>query len=389
MPEGSAASIPPALQRAYRIIIFDWDGTAVPDRKTPMPALDRVLERLLSAGVYIAPVTGTNVDNLERQSLLNITPAVRRGLFVCTNRGSEVFSYAPDGTRESRHLRRASDAENRALTTGAEALQRTLQERGLDTQITYDRLNRRKVDLIPLPERSAPPKAIITQLIAATNARLAGAGYDGIGEVIRLAASLAKTAGVEDPRITSDGKYMELGLTDKSDSVRWLLANVAKPNSIAADEILIAGDEFGSIGGITGSDERMALPELPSAPVVSVGAEPNGARQTRSRHRLHDNAQPVPFRTTAPMKAQVGSANGDPPSAMGSTCFSAAVASPVSTASSHSTVTFTLSRVMSTPNSLNSSTTTNREERFSVGLWGTHVVQMRIPILCRVQVYRL
>ena len=258
------------------MIIFDWDGTAVPDRKTAMPVLDRVLEGLLSAGVYIAPVTGTNVDNLERQSLLNITPALRPGLFVCTNRGSEVFSYAPDGTRESRYLRQASEAENRALTTGAEALQRTLRERGLDTRIIYDRLNRRKVDLIPLPEWSAPPKAIITQLIAATNARLAGAGYDGIGEVIRLAASLAKTAGVEDPRITSDGKYMELGLTDKSDSVRWLLANVAKPNSIADDEILIAGDEFGSIGGITGSDERMALPELRGAPVVSVGAEPNG-----------------------------------------------------------------------------------------------------------------
>jgi len=273
-------SLPLALRRRFDLIIFDWDGTAVPDRQSPTPDLNRALETLLQQDVWIAPVTGTKVENLEMHSLSLLSPQARAAkLIVCTNRGSEVWAYDSSGARRKVYLRVSTDVEEQQLTATAEELQRQLKERGLETEIIYQRLNRRKVDLIPLPEWDDPPKARIADLIAATRARVRAAGFAEIADLTDLAGDIAREAGLERPRITSDGKYVEIGLTDKGDSVEWLLANVARTNEIANDNILIAGDEFGDVGGFSGSDARMLIPEAANAVFMSVGPEPAGVPQ--------------------------------------------------------------------------------------------------------------
>jgi hydroxymethylpyrimidine pyrophosphatase-like HAD family hydrolase len=270
-------SLPHQLQRRFSLIIFDWDGTAVPDRHTPTPDLNRVLETLLLQRVWIAPVTGTKIENLEQHSLSLLSPRARAAnLVVCTNRGSEVWAYNPDGTRRTTWSRISTETEERQLSAAAEALQRRLRERGLETAIIYKRLNRRKVDLIPLSEWEDPPKSRIADLIAATRARVDAAGFASIADVMDLAGDLSREAGLETPRITSDGKYVEIGLTDKGDSVVWLLENVARPNGIANEDILITGDEFGDVGGFSGSDARMLVPQAEGAVFASVGPEPAG-----------------------------------------------------------------------------------------------------------------
>lgn len=271
-----AASLPAVVRRRFDLLVFDWDGTAVPDRRTPVPELDGVLESLLRRDIPVAPVTGTKIENLEQQSLLHIASDCRKNLFVCTNRGSEVFSYDASGDRRCLDRRQASPEEERQLTEAAEELQRRLRARNLETRIEYNRVNRRKVDLIPEPAWDDPPKARIAELIAATTARLRAAGLENIGAVLRLAGEVAREAGLADPRLTSDGKYVEIGLTDKSDAVRWLIENVARPDSIDNDRVLIGGDEFGDIGSFTGSDERMQTEVARGAAFVSVGSEPNG-----------------------------------------------------------------------------------------------------------------
>ena len=40
-------------------------------------------------------------------------------------------------------------------------------------------------------------------------------------EVVALAAGVARVLEWSDPRITSDVKHVEIGLTDKSDSAHW------------------------------------------------------------------------------------------------------------------------------------------------------------------------
>jgi hydroxymethylpyrimidine pyrophosphatase-like HAD family hydrolase len=270
-------SLPQALKRRFDLIIFDWDGTAVPDRFTPTPDLNRVLEALLLQGVWAAPVTGTKVENLEMHSLSLLPPEARaRTLVVCTNRGSEVWAYDVDGTRRKVWDRVSTEEEERQLSAAAEALQLDLRERGLETEIIYQRLNRRKVDLIPLPEWADPPKARIADLIAATRARVRAAGFAEIADVMDVAGELAREVGLQEPRITSDGKYVEIGLTDKGDSVVWLLENIARPKGIPNESILVAGDEFGDVGGFSGSDARMLVPQAKNAVFVSVGPEPAG-----------------------------------------------------------------------------------------------------------------
>jgi trehalose/maltose hydrolase-like predicted phosphorylase len=67
----------------------------------------------------------------------------------------------------------------------------------------------------------------------------------------------------------------EIGLTDKSDAARWAARWLAE-RGITGGLILLAGDEFGPLGAVPGSDSLMLVPELARAVAVSVGVEPEG-----------------------------------------------------------------------------------------------------------------
>jgi len=99
-------------------------------------------------------------------------------------------------------------------------------------------------------------KADIALLAEAVAARLETAGIANLAEVVTLAAAVARNAGMVDPRITSDVKHVEIGLTDKSDSARWAATWLAA-RGITGALVLVGGDEFGPIGGIAGSDSFM------------------------------------------------------------------------------------------------------------------------------------
>ncbi len=107
------------------------------------------------------------------------------------------------------------------------------------------------------------------------NERLA-AVPGGIGAVIELTQRLSRQEGLPDARITTDVKHIEVGLTDKSDSIAYLVRQLAPVRAILPEEILIAGDEFGPIAGFEGSDYRMVTRLAAGATMVSVGREPNG-----------------------------------------------------------------------------------------------------------------
>ena len=93
-----------------------------------------------------------------------------------------------------------------------------LAEQGLVARIVSERLNRRKIDLIPEPDWKDPPKARIGELLTAVQGRLATAGIAGLTEAVEIARGAATDAGLADPRVTSDAKHVEIGFTDKSDS---------------------------------------------------------------------------------------------------------------------------------------------------------------------------
>jgi hypothetical protein len=260
------------LDRRFDAIVFDWDGTAVPDRLADASRLRTLTDELCARAVELAVVTGTSVENVDRQ--LRARPAGPGRLYLCVNRGSEVFQAAEDGL-PLLERREATPTENAALDAAAAATVAELARRGLETRVVAQRLNRRKIDLIPEPEWAEPPKARFKELLEAVETRLAAAGLRGLDEAVELAEAGARQAGLENPRVTSDAKHIEIGLTDKSDATRWIFAELQR-HDLPTDRILIAGDEFGPLGGVPGSDSLLLVPEARGAVAVSVGAEPNG-----------------------------------------------------------------------------------------------------------------
>ena len=266
----------PLGEHRYRLIAFDWDGTAVTDRSEHPDELAQAMQRLLDAGVLLVVITGTNADNVGGQIAPLLTPSALSRLYLMVNRGSEVYAHEADGTRSLLWAREASSDENAALDRAADAVRDKLAaEYGIEIDIVRNRLNRRKLDLIPTPEWADPPKSRIGELLAAVEKRLK-AIPGGIGTVIDMTADAAKEAGLRDPRITTDVKHVEVGLTDKSDSISYVMRRLAPARAILSQEVLLAGDEFGPIAGFEGSDYRMVSRLAAGATIVSVGREPNG-----------------------------------------------------------------------------------------------------------------
>jgi trehalose/maltose hydrolase-like predicted phosphorylase len=264
--------LPSELKRRFEAVVFDWDGTAVPDRQADASSLRALVEPLCAAGMHLAVVTGTHIGNVDPQ--LGARPEGYGRLYLCLNRGSEVFTVGSDGP-ELMERREATPVEDKALDDAAEATVARLAARGLRAEIVSQRLNRRKIDLIPEPGWSDPPKARISELLVAVEGRLRSAELDGLSDVIAIAEEAACEAGLTDPKVTSDAKHVEIGLTDKSDSARWIFAELWHLG-VAPSQVLVVGDEFGPLGGMPGSDSYLLPDEAQAATAVSVGREPTG-----------------------------------------------------------------------------------------------------------------
>jgi trehalose/maltose hydrolase-like predicted phosphorylase len=298
----------PLGEHRYRLIAFDWDGTAVTDRSEHPEELARAMVRILELGVTLAVITGTNAGNVSGQIAPLLSPHALSRLYLMVNRGSEVYAYDAAGELELLWRRDASDAENRALDETTAAVRDELARRGVSTGLVANRMNRRKIDLIPEPEWADPPKARIDELLRAVNRRLSSLP-GGIGAVIDLSARMAVEHGLADARITSDVKHVEIGLTDKSDSISFLMRRLAPMRGIRPQEILIAGDEFGPISGVEGSDYRMVTRLAEGATLVSVGKEPNGVPEGVA----HLGGGPEEFIRILDRQAELPAPTADPP----------------------------------------------------------------------------
>jgi len=265
------------LEQKFKIIAFDWDGTAVKSRKHPVEDILGRLESLLSKGIIVVIITGTHFGNVDNQFTSKVNPKCKKSLFACVNRGSEVFGFDENGKIVVVHRRIATDEENIKMDNISRELMSIASEKyGFETQVVFDRFNRRKWDIIPLPEWVDPPKEKIDELLDATQSRLYAHGIEGgIQELIDLLEERCREHEIE-LRVTTDVKHLEYGLTDKTDSVQFIIDDIAGKRGIQNEEILFLGDEFGPIGSFEGSDFKMLSEKACGATYISVGKEPNG-----------------------------------------------------------------------------------------------------------------
>ena len=268
----TAPMLPSPPARRFEAIAFDWDSTAVADRRADATRLRRLVEDACAAGIELAIVSRTDVGDVDGQ--LAARPTGPGGLVLALNHGSEAFVVDRDGPQLA-YRRTATADEDAALSRAAGLTVEHLAARGLVARIVSERLTRRKIDLIPEPESEDPSKARIAALVSTVENRLAVAGVAGLAEVVEIAGAAAAEAGLADPCVTSDAKHVEIGLTDKSDSGRWIMRWLWQ-RGVAPEQALIAGAELGPLGGLPGSDSRLRVGEGQRATSVSVGVEPWG-----------------------------------------------------------------------------------------------------------------
>ena len=144
-------------------MVFDWDGTAVPDRDHDASEVRALVEELCGRGMHVAIVSGTHVDDVDGQ--LGARPTGPGALILALNRGSEIYAVDRDGPRLVER-RSASATEDRALDAAAARTVEVLGQRGLPTRLTSEHLNRRTIDLMSEPGRLDQPRPEIGGLVA-------------------------------------------------------------------------------------------------------------------------------------------------------------------------------------------------------------------------------
>src|SRR6266536_1606235 len=85
----SRPAIPAELDRRFEAVMFDWDGTAIPDRSADASRLRDLVEELCARGMHLGVVAATHVGNVDGQ--LAARPSGPGRLYLCVNRGSEVY----------------------------------------------------------------------------------------------------------------------------------------------------------------------------------------------------------------------------------------------------------------------------------------------------------
>ncbi|MFZ5479541.1 MAG: glycosyl hydrolase family 65 protein [Myxococcota bacterium] len=265
-----AVAVPPALHRPFRVVVFDWDGTAVPDRATDAAPVRARVAALTREGVHVVVVTGTSFENLHRQLTRDLPPAERGGVLLAADRGSTLWAFGEDGEPRQVAARRATPEEDARLDEVADRVVAALGP-DLGAVVIRDRVNRRKVDLLPVWRD--PPKAEIAALLDAVERRLRDCGVTGGLEQALGIAEHVVAERLPGARITTDAKHLEIGLTDKAAAVAAALGYL--PPDIDRADVLVLGDELGPLGGRPGSDAHM-LAAARGAVAVSVGVEPGG-----------------------------------------------------------------------------------------------------------------
>jgi hypothetical protein len=209
---------------SHCVLILDWDGVAVPNRTERVPRLVHELSRLLHEDVDVLLVTGTRVEFLRAQALdevvKQLSPAARSRLWVSAQRGSEGYTVDAAGNWVTRLVRQATPAESLRLVQVSKAMLGCLEQWGLVTRLVSDRVNRFKLDLIPEEEWSALPKSQMGDYASELTRRLGkvGKSFEELGEKIQ---TILRKEHADGFKVTSDWKHIEVGLTDKSDSILW------------------------------------------------------------------------------------------------------------------------------------------------------------------------
>lgn len=244
--------------KKYKAIFFDWDGTAVVSRKAAVEDIVVPMKALLAQGVKLAIISGTTIENIANGKLEGyFTQKELENLYLGLGRGAFNYKYE-EGKIVVFKDRLPNKKELLLIHQVCFDMHIFLLENyKFETDIVFSRPNYCKIDLMVKNDR-AEQLFFHEDELYEVNECLRKKGYNkGLTGLIKKAKEIGEQYGL-DIVATTDAKYLEVGISSKSDNVDNLLEYFEEQYNIVASECSFWGDEYISLGeGLFGSDSYM------------------------------------------------------------------------------------------------------------------------------------
>ncbi|NIM94040.1 MAG: HAD family hydrolase [Anaerolineales bacterium] len=264
------------ITKKYEAIFFDWDGTAVVTRDSPIDEVIPLMTALLEKVVVLCVISGTTYNNIAGGKLHeHFSAAALRNLYLGLARGAFDYGFDVDGNMITLH----EVLPDMDLKIGIHRLafavhMHLLNDYGYDTDVVFTRPNYCKIDLLVNLDRMGKLFLQPGELDL-LNQNLNNCGYEGgITKLIEETIEMGRELGIE-VKATTDAKFLEVGMTTKADNVDYLLENVVFERGIPIENCCFWGDELTYLGpGVRGSDAEMITAKSRDADFFDVSEEP-------------------------------------------------------------------------------------------------------------------
>lgn len=245
--------------KKYKAIFFDWDGTAVLSRKAPVDQTVEAMKPLLAKGVKLVIVSGTTIENIAHGKLEELfTKEELANLYLGLGRGA--YNYAFDSEGKAYVFRNEIPEKKRLLDIHRICFEihlQLLEKYDFATDIVFSRPNYCKIDLMVSQQRGENLFMQENELDMLKESLKSHGITGGLQALIDLAVEIGEKYGIE-VQPTCDAKYLEVGVSSKSNNVDTILGKLKEEAGIQANECAFWGDEYVGIEeGIYGSDSFM------------------------------------------------------------------------------------------------------------------------------------
>ena len=271
--------------KRYKAIFFDWDGTAVKTREEPVDGITALMKPLLGKGVKLIIISGTTYDRIADGRLHEyFTETELEHLYLGLARGAHNYSFEAGMPVLHEEFLPAMEEKIKIHDVGYRMHRQLLMEHGLESDIVFTRPNYCKLDLMVEHDRSGSLflQEGETEMV---QKMLRGHGIaGGLTEITGMAEKTGEETGIT-VKATTDAKYLEVGLTTKSDNVDYFTEHVLTEEGINIAECCFWGDEYMYLDeGIPGSDACMITEKTKGADFYDVsdieGKRPEEVKRT-------------------------------------------------------------------------------------------------------------
>lgn len=247
--------------KKYKAVFFDWDGTAVMSRKAPVEEAVKAMGPLLDEGIRLAVISGTTIENIAGGRIeAYFTEKQLENLYLGLGRGAYNYAFK-EGKPHCFQDRIPEEKTLLDIHRICFDIHLELKERyGFDTDIVFSRPNYCKIDLM-VGNGRGDNLFLQESELELLKKSMAEHGMDGgLKLLMELAERIGKKYGIVVVP-TCDAKYLEVGISSKSDNADVIFGRIQEETEIKPEECAYWGDEYVGIeDGIFGSDSFMHTP---------------------------------------------------------------------------------------------------------------------------------